>query len=368
MLRLLSCLVLLFGLGIDLNGARAAPADDAAAATRIARAQAGQLTVIAGGIGGTDARIAADLANVLDDNDRLRIMPVLGRGSLQDIADLLFARGIDAAIVQSDVLGVVRQGGLMPNASSLQYITKLYEEEVHILARRDIEAVQDLVGKPVNIDRRGSGTAITAALVLERLGVAPVYEYNDQMAALEKLKKGELAAVVYVVAKPAPLFIGLDFTSGLHFLPIPLTAALIESYLPSRLEQLQYPNLVLASAPVDTIAVSAVMMTVGSGAGNERYRRLARFVDALFTHIDELRGPGRHPKWQEVNLAAQMPGWTRFPEAQTQLNKQIANAETSLRAAFNVFLSQQGRVAADLDSSTKDALFKEFIEWQPRRP
>jgi hypothetical protein len=188
------------------------------------------------------------------------------------------------------------------------------------------------------------------------------------MAAIDRLKRGEIAAMIYVVGKPAPLFAGIDGATGLHFLPIPLSASLIESYLPSRLENQQYPGLVPADAPVDTIAVSSALMTIGSSPGGERYRRTARFVEALFSHFDDLHRPGRHPKWQEVNLAAQLPGWTRFPEAQAQLNKQIANAETSLRAAFNVFLSQQGRVAADLDAATKDALFKEFTEWQSRRP
>ncbi len=63
--------------------------------------------VIAGGLDGTYIRIAADLAVVLDD-PRLRVLPIIGKGSVQNIDDLLHLRGVDIAIVQSDVLAFIR--------------------------------------------------------------------------------------------------------------------------------------------------------------------------------------------------------------------------------------------------------------------
>jgi TRAP-type uncharacterized transport system substrate-binding protein len=69
-----------------------------------ARANAGTVGIISGGADGTYVRIAADLAAVLDDGDSLRVLPILGKGSLQNLSDILVLRGVDVGIVQSDVL------------------------------------------------------------------------------------------------------------------------------------------------------------------------------------------------------------------------------------------------------------------------
>src|ERR1700719_3991644 len=53
---------------------------------------------------GISVRIAEDLANLIDDGATRRVVPVVGRGSLQNLLDLKYLRGIDMAILQTDVL------------------------------------------------------------------------------------------------------------------------------------------------------------------------------------------------------------------------------------------------------------------------
>ena len=48
---------------------------------------------------------------------------------------------------------------------------------------------------------------------------------------------------------------------------------------------------------------------------SERCNRVGRFVDALFSKIDEFRKPPRHPKWSEASMSAVIPGWQRFKAA-----------------------------------------------------
>src|ERR1700733_8810300 len=92
----------------------------------VARANAGAVGVVSGGIDGTYVRIAADLAAVLDDADRLRVLPMIGKGSVSNISDILFLRGIDIGIVQSDALAYVQRQKLYPGVDrALQYISKL---------------------------------------------------------------------------------------------------------------------------------------------------------------------------------------------------------------------------------------------------
>ena len=182
------------------------------------RANQGTVTIISGGVDGTYIRIASDLSAVLDKSGQLRILPIIGKGSVQNITDLLYLKGIDMGIVQSDVLSFIRKENLHPNiAQRIRYITKLYNEEVHILAGRDIGQLSDLAGKKVNVDVAGSGTAMTAATLFDTLGLSIEATNFDQALALEKVRDGELAATVYVAGKPTDLFrkieAGANYTS-----------------------------------------------------------------------------------------------------------------------------------------------------------
>jgi uncharacterized protein len=300
-----------------------APAYGQAPVTSTAQANAGTVGIISGGVDGTYIRIASDLAAVLDDGDRLRVLPLVGKGSLQNVSDILFLRGIDIGIVQSDVLAYLKSRQTYPGIDhSINYITKLYDEEIHVLARRDVAKLDDLAGKIVNVDVRGSGTSMTASVLFESLGVQVRTANDDQNAALEKLRNGEIAAIVYVSGKPARLFSGLNADSGLHLLPVPITKPLLETYLPAQFTHADYPQLVAEDSPVDTIAVGSVMAVFAWQPTNERFKKVGRFVDAFFGRFDRFQQPPRHPKWKDVNLAAQVPGWTRFAPAQAWLARQ----------------------------------------------
>lgn len=337
------------------------------------RANQGVIAIISGGINGTYVRIASDMAAVLDDSKRLRILPVIGKGSLQNITDLLYMRGIDVAIVQSDVLEFIRKQNLHPTLDQrLRYVTKLYNEEVHILAGRGTARLADLAGKKVNIDTVGSGTAITAATLFDALGVSVEATNFDQPLALDKLRKGEIAAMVYVAGKPAGLFHGIEPGSGLHFLSVPLTADLLRVYLPSSLTHIDYPAVVDENRPADTVAVGAVMAVYNWERDSDRYRRTAAFVSAFFDNFAEFLKPPRHPKWQEVNLAADLPGWTRFPAAQEWLDRRPTPAgagyDLALKSSFDEFLKfmEESRGGGS-GAQSREALFADFLAWRAAR-
>ncbi len=213
---------------------------------------------------------------------------------------------------------------------------------------------------------RGSGTGMTASIVFDAVGVAPQFTNFDQDTALEKLKHGEIAALVYVTGKPARLFAGIGPDSGLHFVPVPLTPKLLETYLPSTLDHADYVALVPEGASVETIAVGSVMAVYAWPAGTERYNKVARFVDAFFAKFPQFLQPPRHPKWRDVNLAAEVPGWSRFAPARDWLRQQaVAQAGNGTTdAQFNTFLTRVGGAVAELPARQKDALFRQFLDWQ----
>ncbi len=328
------------------------------------RTNAGTIGLISGGVEGTYIRIAADLAAVLD-GPELRVLPIVGKGSVQNTLDIMFLRGVDVGIVQSDVLAYLKRERPVPGVEkSMQYIAKLYNEELHLLGGKQIANVADLAGKKVNVDVRGSGTFITASLVFERLGITIEPTHFDQALALEKLKTGEIAALAYVAGRPTRLFRDVRAEDGLRFIPVPGSDALLEVYLPAALESTDYPGLIATGETVETIAVGAVMAVYGWQRGSDRYLRVSRFVEAFFNRFPEFVQPPRHAKWKEVNLAARLPGWTRFAAAETWLLTATANADSQQRQQFRQFLDQSIPGAASLTTAQRDALFTQFLEWQ----
>src|ERR1700693_418165 len=127
--------------------------------------------IMGGEIDGTFMRVATDLTSVLNTND-MRIVPVVGKGSLQNIGDLLHLPGVDLALVAADALTYAQTAHLYPgDLGKIQYICKLYENDVHVCARPEIQTLADLQGKPVNIDVDGAGTNLTARAGLKILGI-----------------------------------------------------------------------------------------------------------------------------------------------------------------------------------------------------
>lgn len=310
--------IVLFFIGLAFLSSMAL-AQTLSSAQQVAQANRGVVTLMSGGIAGTYARFAADLAAVLDDED-VRLLSILGKGSLQNVNDLLYLRGIDLAIVQADVMDYLKEQPEYRNLNRrIHYITKLYNEEFHLLVEGEGNSVRDLAGQKVNVDDEDSGTAITAALVFDALDLEVEFTHYDQLLALNMLKNGEIAALAFVVGKPAPLFQGISSEDNLHFMPLGYTSVMGSTYLPTRLTHADYPGLIAVNEEVPTIAVGSLMAVYNWRQNNPRRRRVSRFVESFFENFNELQKPFRHPKWREVSLSAAIPGWTRFTAARDWL-------------------------------------------------
>ena len=318
---------LILGLFVGHTMAAAAAAQQAADYRR--EINQGTVGIISGGATGTYIRIAADLASVLDRGNELRVLAIVGKGSVQNIDDILYLRGIDIGIVQSDVFAFVKKQQKHPTIDErIRFITKLYNEEFHLLANREIASIEDLAGKKVNFDVSGSGTNMTASVVFDLLGLDVEPTTFDQALALEKVRTGEIAAMVYVAGKPATLFSSVQASDPVHFLEVPLGPEILETYLPSRLRNEDYPQIVAAGSDVPTLAVGAVMAVYNWPSGHPRENKVTRLIDSFFDRFAEFQKPPRHPKWREVSLSATVPGWTRFPPAEAWLRRNAGTAGT----------------------------------------
>lgn len=329
------------------------------------RANAGTIGIISGGADGTYIRIAADLANVLD-GENLRVLPIIGRGSLQNLRDVMFLRGVDIGIVQMDAREQLKVENLQNDAvRRLRFITRLYNEEVHIIATRDITDIRQLEGKKVNIDKAGSGTNLTSRIIFEKLGIKPEMTIFDQGSSYERLKSGEIQAAVYVAGRPVRAIAEFQGEDRFHLLPIPFEGEIAETYFPARFASTDYPRLVEQDKPVETLAVGSLLAVFNWPENSDRYNRVKRFVDAFFSRFDEFLQPGRHPKWKEVNLAAEVPGWERMRPAQDWLDRVASGpSSTDQLQSFEAFMKNTG---SPVSAAQREALFREFLAWQSER-
>jgi TRAP transporter TAXI family solute receptor len=333
----------------------------------VERVNQGTVRVISGGIGGTYIRIATDLASVLNDGERLRVLPIVGQGSVQNITDLLYLKGIDIGIVQSDVLSFIKRRNMYPGVEDrIAYITKLYNEELHVVGSPEIGGLGELAGRKVNFGVEGSGTAMTAETVFDSLGIEVEPVFHDQPLALQKIKDGDIAATLYVAGKPTSAIAELNREDGYRLIPVDYDPALQQAYLPTTFTNDDYPGLVREGAPVRTIAVGAVMAVYNWNPEGDRYAKVERFINAFFANFDSFLQQPRHPKWREVNLAADLPGWTRFKPAQEWLDQNRQTASAEVRQQFNAFLVEQAG-GEQLSEAQKDALFTEFVKWRQQR-
>ncbi|HLH86905.1 MAG TPA: TAXI family TRAP transporter solute-binding subunit [Xanthobacteraceae bacterium] len=328
--------------------------------------------VVGGLLSGTYMRFADELAQVLDDGDNLRVLPIVTHGAASNLDDLLYLRGVDVAITQSDVFEYFRTTRHISNLEKrVQYIIRLPVSEMHVLARNDIHSIEDLRGKKVNFGPPGSASSLTGSIVFQRLGVQVETVNIDNPTAIQKLKSGEIAALVRVIGKPVDFFEKLPPNSGLHFVSIPFSQKFADYYTIGEFTNKDYPTLIGDGQRVDTIAVPAVLAVFNWPKGTDRYERVRRFTEALFTKWEKFREPPRHPKWRDVNLAATVPGWQRFGVATEMLEKlkQQAPAPVATTAAapadFAAFLSANG--GANLSPQQRDALFRQFVQWQQQK-
>jgi branched-chain amino acid transport system substrate-binding protein len=323
---------------------------------------ANTLTLMAGSFGSTSANMGADLASVLDNGIDLRILPVMGRGSVQAVADILLLRGVDAAIVRKDTLTYLERKDYANNIrNQFVYIAKMCNEEMHVLAPQSIRSMKELDGKTVAVDLPDSSTFVTSISVFERLGIKPHLLYVEPRIALEMLRKGDIDAIIAVEGKPVQWLAQVNDPS-LHLVPVDYDKSLRDDYLPAELSAEDYPNLVSGANPVDTIAGEAVLAAYNWQPGNDRYRRLALLVESLFSRMAQLQRPPFHPKWQELSPMAPVAGWTRFKTAQDWLDRNAPPAPAAPVASNATPAALGARASGSQEEDP--ALFREFLEWR----
>jgi TRAP transporter TAXI family solute receptor len=333
-----------------------------------------EIVVLAGEQQTTNARSAAEIASLVQ-GAGVTLRPELGKISIDQLTSPDGGNDADLAILQSDALDDARRAAGPELARKLSFVARLYNQEIHVVARAAIGSFTDLAGKKVAIGSPDSPGGRTAVLLFERAGVKPQTVIADQKAALDKLGRGEVEAAVFVGGKPVPALADLT-VGGLHLVSIPYKGALQEFYYPAQITAGDYPGLVTPGANVDTVAIGTVLVALDARPGSQRYKNLSKFTEAFFDGFAGLRDAAHHPKWREVNLAADVPGWRRFMPAQKWLDRAPALRDQRTTDAvkkadpppqqrlddFKSFVDSRPDLGK-MSSPDQEKMFKEFLQW-----
>jgi TRAP-type uncharacterized transport system substrate-binding protein len=333
---------------------------------KVARINNWIIAIAAGLLEGSFIRFAAELGKALDDGENLRILPIVTYGASENISDLLYLRGVDIAITHADVFDFYKKAGDVRNIEQrVNYISQMHNTEFYVMARSDIARIEDLAGKKVGFHVKGSGPSVTGPMIFERLGIKVEPVFINHTFAIEKMRTGEISAIFQLGAKPNDLLAKLKPELGMHFVAINWGPKFSDYYLPTTLSHDDYPNLIPPGGTVDTLAVPVVLAVYNWPKNSDRYRRVERFVQYYFERFDRLKQPSFHPKWKEINLAARVPGWNRYPAAEEALA--ASKDDGTGRQANSNEPSTTAPARADAAALEKSPLFEEFLEWRQKR-
>ena len=255
------------------------------------------------------------LAPAVEHASGVRILPMAGKGPVQTLTDLIKLRGIDAALVSSDTLAYMERNNLIGGLDSkLAFIVRLGGLDIHVIARKGIDSLADLGGKTV-VTGRTSGEAFAAGEFLrDAAGTAAKTVPGDGAEAVRAVAEGRADAAILVGHKPLPELRGLTSAQGLHLLSLEAPDGLSGTYAPALLSHADYPQLIGADSPVQTVSASLAIAVFNWRKGTAQYERTRRLAAALFETLQPT--PDQDAG---MNLAAAVPGWTRHGTAEDVL-------------------------------------------------
>jgi TRAP-type uncharacterized transport system substrate-binding protein len=309
----------------EVRGPRPATAQETANRDRV---NAGTVGFAGGLLEGAPIHFATEIARVVNDDSDMHVLPVVTRGPTENVNDLLYLKGIDIAIINGDSLDEYRSQ--VPQIGSrIVQILNLFPSELHVFVRPEITSLSDLAGKKVNFNTQGTAAAYSGPLIFSRLGIDVDKAFLPHPTALEMMRRGDIAAVVFITSKPVDAFVKGKWEKGFKFLPVEYGPKLADYYVPAVLTSSDYPALVPSGERVTTIAVPTVLVSYNWKSDTPRYLKVARFVENLFARIDRLRSPGFDPKWKEIDISASAPGLARFKPAQDWLDRKVAEKKSA---------------------------------------
>ncbi len=268
------------------------------------------------------------LSRAVDHENGLRILPMAGKGPVTTLSDLLELKGIDAALVSSDAMAFMSRNGLATDLDGkLTLIVRLSALDIHVIARQGINSLSDLAGKTVVMGPTSSDSYVAGYFLFAASGIAAKLVEANAADSIRAVAGGSADAAILVGRKPMAELAALIPESGIHLLQVTAPGGLEDTYAPSLITANDYPKLVSAEQPVETISASLVIAAVNWKRGSPQYAKLKRLAEQLFNALQ----PGGSSD-ASLNLAASVPGWKRHPSAEDALASHAKRLQTVIES------------------------------------
>jgi len=210
---------------------------------------------------------------------------------------------------------------------------------VHVITRNETTTSKSF-GQAGSIRQSRGSSTITGILMFQRLGIE-VQQVSGDITGGGSATQGEFDAIVRVVNSRSATCRDPP-NSGLHMIPVPYSKKFTDLYA---LAEFTAPTTRIWSRQATASTPSPFRLCSPLTIGQE-HRSLSpgrALRAAAVANFDKLQKPPYHAKWKDVNLAASIPGWTRFSVAETELQqlKRSRNISESpdLEQEFRVFVA-----------------------------
>ena len=311
------------------------------------KADASKMGIVTGSDKGTYYQFGLDLQKLVRQQADISLAVNTSKGSIENVYAVYQRPGVQLGIVQSDVLAFISRlesdQTLTKVAKKTRMVFPLYNEEVHVLGKRGINDFEELTGKRVAIGREGSGTYLTARVLLQLSDVKPATTVLiDTAEALAELKAGRIDAMFFVAGYPVRL-LKEDVSEADQLALVPITSkSIIELYPIAEIPANTYA---WQPAKTPTVAAKAVLISY-----DYRFRdcdNVGRFAQIMARRLDWLVQNG-HPKWKSVDLNYTLKGWEQYVCVRKYLGLASASAtpqilpdENPVMRAIRGILDQQ---------------------------
>jgi hypothetical protein len=181
--------------------------------------------------------------------------------------------------------------------------------------RKEFKAIEDLRGRKLVILSQGGASNTTATTLFGLQKINVTLEALAPEALLDDANLSKFDGTLLLSGELARLRPSSQMRQEFHLVPIPLTPALQKTYRPAVIEGQEIAGLA-ETAKVETVAVSTLLAAFDWSPLSGRYSNVTTFISALFSNLQDLRQQNTGSIWRQVDINAQIPGWTRYAPAE----------------------------------------------------
>jgi len=317
---------------------RQVPAITSSGLRKAAGGNPGVVEIISDPLGETEFRVADEIASAVASTQEtgpngeiaLRVIPVVSRGGIQAVRDVLTLPNADFGIVSARILDRLQETRELGDIKNrIGYVAPLYVEEIHLLAGPNVRSLADLQGQAVSIGEDEGTTQVIARELLSSADVQVRAERWGLKESIAALKAGKIAAAFLVSGKPVDDLKTLTTSDDLRLIPVTLSSP-PSGFLPSTITAEDYPALLRPGEKVNTFGVQNILFAYNWPSQSQRAQLEEMFIKSLVLRLAALKRPPHHPKWQEVEPARTLPGWQRL----ASMDAWLKQSDQRLRAEF----------------------------------